>query len=131
MVPICKSDLISENFQNILQVAKRALTFLHNVIQELQILEIDCPAGSVACWVFLSILEVLFTCQKICDDSPQVKILQFFHETADLWSYARQKLYELGKNNQDRCRIGSNMDQTRPLFVFFRPLHKAITNINL
>jgi hypothetical protein len=69
-------------------------------VQELQILEIECPAGSVACWVFLSTLEVLFTCQKVCDLSPEVKLQQFFHETADLWSYARQKLYELGKKNR-------------------------------
>ena len=42
-----------------LQVAKRCLSFLHNVIQELEILEVACtPDGSVACWVFLSILEV-------------------------------------------------------------------------
>ena len=41
------------------EVAKRCLSFLHNVIQELEILEVPCmPDGSVACWVFLSILEV-------------------------------------------------------------------------
>ena len=90
-------NLFSNLLVFILQVAKRTLTFLHNVIQELQIMEISCPAGSVACWVFLSTLEVLLTCQKACDNSPSVPIHTFFLQTADLWSYARLKLHELGQ----------------------------------
>lgn len=75
------------------EVAQRTLPFLHNCISELQILEISMPPGSVACWVFLSCLEVLETCEKFSDTS-QIKSYSLY--TAGLWAYAREKLHELG-----------------------------------
>ena len=69
-----------------------------NIQQWNKFLFFSCPSGSVPCWVFLSTLEVLFKCQKVCDNSPNVQLHQFFMQTADLWSYARLKLHELGNN---------------------------------
>lgn len=76
------------------EIAKRTLPFLHNCIAELRILEVTCPPGSVACWVFLGCLEVLRTCEQF-NDSTQVQKYSRF--TASLWAYASDKLKELGE----------------------------------
>ena len=89
------------------EVAKRCLTFLHNVVQELNILEVPCPPGSIACWIFLSTLEVVQVCElkskealssNTCDNrkSSTVHVQQYCLYTAELWAYCRKKLLELG-----------------------------------
>ncbi|XP_064489263.1 trafficking protein particle complex subunit 10-like [Ornithodoros turicata] len=76
------------------EMAHRTVSFLHNTVQELKILEVSMVPGSVACWVFLSCLEVLSTCERF-NDSTQVEAYSLY--TAGLWSYAREKLKELGE----------------------------------
>ena len=80
------------------QVARRCLSFLHNGVQELSILDISCPKGSIACWILLSALEVLKTCQEFQASTNQVQ--QYCLYTAELWSYCREKLLQLGKYYQ-------------------------------
>ncbi|XP_077870165.1 LOW QUALITY PROTEIN: trafficking protein particle complex subunit 10-like [Saccoglossus kowalevskii] len=75
------------------EVAQRSLPFMHNTVHELHILEVPMPVGSVACWVFLSCLEVLQMCER-CGNASQVDV--YTHYTASLWAYARDKLLELG-----------------------------------
>ena len=76
-------------------------------MQELYILEVPCPAGSIACWIFLSTLEVVQTCEfkskeALSRDSTDnrmsstVHVQQYCLYTAELWAYCRQKLLELG-----------------------------------
>lgn len=76
------------------EMAQRALSFLHNCVNELNILEVSAPEGAVACWIFLVCLEVLQTCEHY-NDSAQVEAYSLY--TAGLWSYARDKLKELGE----------------------------------
>lgn len=87
------------------EIAKRTLPFLHNCVAELRILEVTCPPGSVACWVFLGCLEVLRTCERF-NDSVQVQKYSKF--TASLWSYASDKLKELG----ELCGLLPGMEPT-------------------
>lgn len=75
------------------EIAQRSLPFLHNCVQELDILELSAPPGAVACWVFLCCLEVLHTCERF-NDSGQVEAYSLY--TASLWAYARDKLRDLG-----------------------------------
>ncbi|XP_077981439.1 trafficking protein particle complex subunit 10-like [Glandiceps talaboti] len=75
------------------EVAQRSLPFMHNTVHELQILELPLPVGSVACWVFLSCLEVLQMCERYGTSS---QVDAYTHYTASLWAYAREKLHELG-----------------------------------
>ena len=79
------------------QVAKRCLSFLHNGVQELSILDISCPKGSVACWVLLSALEVLQTCRDFSQNSTSTQVQQYCFYTAELWSYCREKMLLLGE----------------------------------
>ena len=89
------------------EVARRCLTFLHNVVQELNILEVPCPAGSIACWIFLSTLEVVQVCELKSKEafannssdnrkSSTAHVQQYCLYTAELWAYCRKKLLELG-----------------------------------
>nr|XP_054753568.1 trafficking protein particle complex subunit 10-like [Lytechinus pictus] len=86
------------------EVAYRAQNFMHNCVQELKILEVSMPQGSIACWVFLSCLEVLQKCEK---SSDAAHINTYSHYTASLWLYAQKKLNELGL-------LGGLMPDTRP-----------------
>ena len=79
------------------KVARRCLSFLHNGVQELSILDINCPQGSVACWVLLSALEVLQTCRDFSQNSTSTQVQQYCFYTAELWSYCREKMLLLGK----------------------------------
>uniref|UniRef100_A0A8D8UJQ9 Trafficking protein particle complex subunit 10 n=1 Tax=Cacopsylla melanoneura TaxID=428564 RepID=A0A8D8UJQ9_9HEMI len=76
------------------ELAQRTLGFLHNCLNELNILEISRSPASVACWVFLCCLEVLHTCDKF-QDTTQVEACSQY--TAGLWAYTRDKLYELAE----------------------------------
>ncbi|XP_070562685.1 trafficking protein particle complex subunit 10-like [Ptychodera flava] len=75
------------------EVAQRSLPFMHNTVHELSILEVPLPVGSVACWVFLSCLEVLQMCERFGSAS---QVDAYTHYTASLWAYARDKLHSLG-----------------------------------
>ncbi|CAH1800251.1 unnamed protein product [Owenia fusiformis] len=73
------------------ELAQRAMEFLHNCVQEVAILEVAMPPGSISCWVFVSCLEIL----QACEHFKEVEAYSLF--TASLWEYARKKLLELGK----------------------------------
>lgn len=47
------------------------------------------PLGAVSCWVFLSALEVLQTCERF-NDSSHVEAYSLY--TAGLWAYTRDKV---------------------------------------
>ena len=47
------------------------------------------PEGSMACWVFLSCLEALRTCEKF-NDTGHMETYSL--HTASLWDYARKKV---------------------------------------
>ncbi|XP_014219385.1 trafficking protein particle complex subunit 10 isoform X2 [Copidosoma floridanum] len=80
------------------EIAQRCLSFVHDTINELRILEIQRPEGSVECWAFLCALEVLKACQSsnVTIDNSQLLDLCSLH-TATLWALARDKLESLGK----------------------------------
>lgn len=74
------------------QIAKRTLPFLLNCVAELRILEVACPPGAVACWLFLGCLEVLRSCEQF-NEIFQVQKYSMF--TASLWSYASDKVLSI------------------------------------
>ncbi|XP_014773822.1 trafficking protein particle complex subunit 10 [Octopus bimaculoides] len=76
------------------EIAERAVAYLHNTVQEMKTLEIEMPEGSLACWVFLSCLEVLHTSDKLNNSTEKLNSHSLY--TASLWDYARKKLKELG-----------------------------------
>lgn len=87
------------------EIAKRTLPFLLNCVTELRILEVACPPGSVACWLFLGCLEVLRSCEQFNEIFEVQKYSMF---TASLWSYASDKLKELG----ELCGLLPGMEPT-------------------
>ncbi|GAB1598898.1 trafficking protein particle complex subunit 10-like [Argonauta hians] len=76
------------------EISERAVAYLHNTVQEMKTLEIEMPEGSLACWVFLSCLEVLHTSDKLNNSTSKAVSHSLY--TASLWDYARKKLKELG-----------------------------------
>ncbi|XP_034253552.1 trafficking protein particle complex subunit 10 [Thrips palmi] len=87
------------------EIAKRTLPFLLNCVAELRILEVACPPGSVACWLFLGCLEVLRSCEQFNEIFEVQKYSMF---TASLWAYASDKLKELG----ELCGLLPGMEPT-------------------
>ncbi|XP_076298167.1 SIDL trafficking protein particle complex subunit 10 isoform X1 [Lasioglossum baleicum] len=80
------------------EVAERCLSFVHNTLGELRILEVQRPEGSIECWSFLCALEVLQACQLSIyntDNNQQLDLCSL--HTASLWALARDKLGSLGK----------------------------------
>ncbi|KZC10834.1 Trafficking protein particle complex subunit 10 [Dufourea novaeangliae] len=80
------------------EVAQRCLSFVHNTLSELRILEVQRPEGSIECWSFLCALEVLQACQLSSyniDNNEQLDLCSL--HTASLWALARDKLGDLGK----------------------------------
>ena len=76
------------------EVARRALSFVHNTLQELDILETERGlSGSLDCWVLLTCLEVLQACARHTEPGQGQQHCLF---TADLWAYATRKLLNLG-----------------------------------
>ena len=76
------------------EVARRALSFLHNTLQELDILETERGlSGSLDSWVLLTCLEVLQACTRHTEPGQGQ---QYCLYTADLWAYATRKLLNLG-----------------------------------
>lgn len=76
------------------ELASRALPFLQTAVAELNMLEISMTPGGIACWVFLSVLEILHKCERYSDSS---QLESYSYHTVGLWSYARDNLIELGK----------------------------------
>ncbi|XP_026809852.1 trafficking protein particle complex subunit 10 isoform X1 [Rhopalosiphum maidis] len=74
-------------------VAERALIFLHQAVSDLKTLEIECPQGSVACWVLQCCAQILVICQSV--KKPE-HLEECSHHTAPLLYYSLKKLYELG-----------------------------------
>jgi len=91
----CSLLLLSNKPQ---EVAGRTLSFLHNTIQELNILEVEeMIEGSLDSWMLLVCLEVVQT----CDSHHETNSSSGGHavlptHTASLWSAAREKLLRLG-----------------------------------
>ncbi|GAB6032525.1 Trafficking protein particle complex subunit 10 [Chamberlinius hualienensis] len=106
------------------EVAQRTLPFLHNCINELQILEVCLPPGAVSCWVFLSCLEILQTCEKF-HDSTQVEAYSLY--TAGLWAYARDKLRELG----ELCGLMPGMKETSEQLQLVVGLLSGLVEVDL
>ncbi|CAK9800247.1 Trafficking protein particle complex subunit 10 [Anthophora plagiata] len=80
------------------EVAERCSSFIHNTLNELRILEIQRPEGSIECWTFLCALEVLQACELSSyniDNNQQLDLCSL--HTASLWALARDKLKSLGK----------------------------------
>jgi len=90
----CSLLLLSNKPQD---VAGRTLSFLHNTIQELDILEVEeVVEGSKDSWVLLACLEVVQTCEANIGEGGSGHGVLPTH-TASLWSAAREKLLRLGQ----------------------------------
>ncbi|XP_071955676.1 trafficking protein particle complex subunit 10-like [Antedon mediterranea] len=76
-----------------LEVANRTIAFLYNCVQELRILEISMPVGSIDCWVLLSSLEILDMCEKRATSNYRES---YSYYSASLRAYAQSKLHQLG-----------------------------------
>ncbi|XP_014254615.1 trafficking protein particle complex subunit 10 [Cimex lectularius] len=76
------------------EIAERTLPFLHNTIREMSMLDVSYTQGAIACWVYLSCMEVLEACGRFSEPNLIEKYSKF---TAGILSYAREKLAELGE----------------------------------
>ncbi|XP_033741399.1 trafficking protein particle complex subunit 10-like [Pecten maximus] len=76
------------------EVAQRAVNFLHQTIQEVNTLKVVMPEAALDCWVFLSCMEILQTCENHTDTS-QMEAYSLY--TANLRDYTRRKLYSIGE----------------------------------
>jgi len=70
-------------------VAERALIFLHQAVSDLKTLEIECPQGSVACWVLQCCAQILVICQSV--KKPE-HLEECSHHTAPLLYYSLKKV---------------------------------------
>ncbi|XP_025413073.1 trafficking protein particle complex subunit 10 isoform X2 [Sipha flava] len=75
-------------------VAERALMFLHQSVSDLKTLEIECPQGSVACWVLQCCAQILVIYKSV--KKPEL-LEECSHHTAPLLYYSLKKLFELGE----------------------------------
>lgn len=71
-------------------MAERALIFLFQAVSDLKTLEIDCPKGSVACWVLQCCAQILIICQTV---KKSVLLEECSHHTAPLLYYSLKKVY--------------------------------------
>ena len=71
------------------EVAQRCLSFVNDTVNELRILEIQRPEGSIECWAFLCALEVLHACEPLKSTTDN-QLLDL--HTASLWALARDKV---------------------------------------
>ncbi|KAI8520820.1 Trafficking protein particle complex subunit 10 [Branchiostoma belcheri] len=89
-----KRDLIQENTATLLDLRNYLFSRQCALLFFLQRpWELTLPSGAVACWAFMSCLEVLQMIER-CSDSSQVEAYSPY--TASIWAYAREKLHELG-----------------------------------
>ncbi len=86
----------------LLQIAQRTISFIHNCLNEIRILEIHYPAGAIACWIFLCCLEVVFTC-KSYNDPAHVDACSLY--TAPLMELAMIKVGQF-------CFVGNKLGAT-------------------
>lgn len=64
--------------------------FLYQTVSDLKTLEIECPEGSVACWVLQCCTQILVICQSI--KKPEL-LEECSHHTAPLLYYSLNKVY--------------------------------------
>lgn len=76
------------------EIAERLLPFLFSTLRELDALKIEMIEGALACWEFVSALEILDACDAAIESNNSNTIFKF---TAPIWNLAKDKLYELGK----------------------------------
>lgn len=76
------------------EIAERLLPFLFSTLRELDALKIEMIDGALACWEFISALEVLDACETAIESNNTTNIFKY---TAPIWNLAKDKLYELGK----------------------------------
>lgn len=95
--------------EDLKRVTELMHTFLHSSTLELDILEIDIPAGAKDCWVFMNCMEITQSLERkrdefmkvMTDESSEICMnitnneLQL--EIANLWDLARSKLLNLGE----------------------------------
>jgi hypothetical protein len=88
------------------RVAAATSAFLQNCVREHEILKIDVQPGALACWSFISALEVLQKCE--CYSCTSTMENYSFY-TVDIWNIARRKLIELGS----LCHLMPNKTSTQ------------------
>ncbi|XP_046849387.1 trafficking protein particle complex subunit 10-like [Xenia sp. Carnegie-2017] len=72
-------------------VLQRMLHFMHVVVHELAILNVSMPTGASACWVTLSSLQLIRSAIQ-----KNAEIVTYNLHTAQIYQYAKQKLFEVG-----------------------------------
>lgn len=87
------------------EVSQRMLPFIHSTLNELKILELNCPEGSIPCWIFLCCLEVVQMCQKYAE-TVHVDACSYY--TASLLEECSDKLHYLG----ELCGLMPGYEQT-------------------
>ena len=70
--------------------------------------------GAVACWVFLSCLEVLQTCDKFTDTG---QMEAYSLHTASLWDYARNKV-SATKISENSAKLFAKSLKLMLLFIY-------------
>ncbi|XP_076819783.1 trafficking protein particle complex subunit 10-like isoform X1 [Clavelina lepadiformis] len=92
------------------EVTQRMHFFLHSIVNEISILEIEIPRGAVACWVFMCCLELVEALKRRVDlqndeakdggsvETSDMTSEMLILENASLWNIARMKLYSLGNS---------------------------------
>lgn len=63
--------------------------FLYQTVSDLKTLEIECPQGSVACWVLQCCTQILAICQSV--KTPEL-LEECSHHTAPLLYYSLKKV---------------------------------------
>lgn len=63
--------------------------FLYQTVSDLKTLEIECPRGSVACWVLQCCTQILAICQSV--KKPEL-LEECSHHTAPLLYYSLKKV---------------------------------------
>ncbi|KAF7496743.1 Trafficking protein particle complex subunit 10 [Sarcoptes scabiei] len=106
--PVCQNTLKMQNFRNYIffrqfhllcladeshQLASRALPFLYSSRTVFNSLETSVPAEKIACWNFLSALEILREMEKHSDIIQNNALLS---NMVNLWSFVRDNLIALG-----------------------------------
>ncbi|XP_078485701.1 trafficking protein particle complex subunit 10-like [Ciona intestinalis] len=88
------------------EVTQRMHYFLHSIVTEVEILEINVPPGALACWIFMCCLELVDALKAKSQNSDENSTKnsnsdmgqeKLVLENAGLWNLARLKLYYLGQ----------------------------------
>lgn len=89
-----RQAVILKSAEKTSEIAERLLPFLFSTLRELDALKIEMIDGALACWEFISALEVLDACETAIETDNTTNIFKY---TAPIWNLAKDKLYELGK----------------------------------